>query len=177
MAALAAALGSGLEDPTEFDLSSLAKFQGVKRRQEVLAETENTTLITDFAHHPTAIRDTLSSLKKRFPDRKVVMCFEARSNTSCRKVHETEFELAFDLADEIHLGSVFRAERYASSERIDLDGMAHRLGDKAVHHSSNEVLEEVLLKRIPSMDQAVVVFFSNGSFDGVPLRLASAISP
>lgn len=175
MAALAAALGNGFEDPTEFDLTSLATFHGVKRRQEVLSESETLTVMTDFAHHPTAIRDTLLSLKDRYPNRKIVMCFEARSNTSCRKVHETEFELAFDTADEIHLGGIFRPERYSESERIDLSGMAQRLGEKACQHSSNEDLESTLLDRLAGLSDAVIIFFSNGSFDGVPQRIGQSL--
>jgi UDP-N-acetylmuramate: L-alanyl-gamma-D-glutamyl-meso-diaminopimelate ligase len=177
MAAMSAALASGLKDPTELDLSSLAGFRGVKRRQEVIAETDQLTLITDFAHHPTAVLSTIKSLRGHYPDRKLIICFEARSNTACRNIHETEFELAFDRADEIHLGAIFRAERYADSDRIDLPGMAARLGEKACAHASNEALEQMLLERLPQLNEAaVVVFFSNGSFDGVPQRVSESVA-
>lgn len=174
MAALAAALGSGLEDPTEFNVDALAAFQGVKRRQEILLQRPGLTIMTDFAHHPTAIRGTLVSLRERYPGKRLLMCFEARSNTSCRKIHETEFELAFDLADEVLLGSVFRADRYADSERIDLQGIAERLGRKASHLGTNQELARDLITRLPGIADAVVVFFSNGSFDGIPQLLSSA---
>jgi UDP-N-acetylmuramate: L-alanyl-gamma-D-glutamyl-meso-diaminopimelate ligase len=177
MAALAAALGSGRTDPVRLNLDTLSTFRGVKRRQEILAEKEGLTLMTDFAHHPTAIRETLASLRNRYPGRRLVMGFEARSNTACRKVHETAFELAFDLADEVHLGAVFRAERYADSDRIDLDGIAERLGEKACAHAANDDLESTLRQRLQQLDGAVLVFFSNGSFDGVPLRLAEVVGP
>ncbi len=177
MAALSSALASGLKDPTELDLSSLAGFLGVKRRQEILAETEKLTFLTDFAHHPTAVQSTIKSMRSRYPDRRLIICFEARSNTACRNIHETEFELAFDRADEIHLGAVFRAERYADSDRIDLPGMAERLGEKACAHGSNEALEQMLLERLPQLNEpAVVVFFSNGSFDGVPQRVSGSVA-
>lgn len=177
MAAMAAAMASGLKDPTELDLTSLGLFKGVKRRQEIIAETDKLTLITDFAHHPTAVLSTIKSMRGRYPDRKLIICFEARSNTACRKIHETEFELAFDRADEIHLGAVFRAERYAESDRIDMQGMAARLGEKACAHSSNEALEQMLLERLPKLDEtAAVVFFSNGSFDGVPQRVSASVA-
>jgi UDP-N-acetylmuramate: L-alanyl-gamma-D-glutamyl-meso-diaminopimelate ligase len=176
MAALSAALASGLKDPTELNLSALGQFHGVKRRQEVLADSDRLTVLTDFAHHPTAVRWTIKSMRGRFPDRKVIICFEARSNTACRKVHESAFELAFDRADEIHLGEVFRAECYAESDRIDLSGMAARLGEKACAHGSNKELERLLLERLPKLEEpAVVVFFSNGSFDGIPQRVARSV--
>lgn len=175
MAALAAALSSGCEDPTAFDLSALGGFHGVKRRQEILAETGSLTILTDFAHHPTAVRETLVSLRDRYPTRRLLVCFEARSNTACRKIHETAFELALDEADEVHLGAVFRAERYPDSDRIDLPGMARRLGSKACAHGTNDALERVVLGRLHLLKECVVVFFSNGSFDGVPQRVADAL--
>ena len=175
MAALSAALGMGLEDPTQLDLACLSNFKGVRRRQEVLGDTGEVVVLTDFAHHPTAIRDTLASLRQRYPDRRLVLCFEARSNTACRKIHETDFELAFDFADEVHLGSIFRAERYPQADRIDLAGIARRLGSKAWHHLDNKALEVTLNERLPKLDRTVIVFFSNGSFEGVPQRLAAAL--
>ena len=175
MAALAAALGGGLEDPTQLDLDPLSTFRGVKRRQEILFQRDDLTVMTDFAHHPTAIRETLDSLRQRFPGRRLVMCFEARSNTACRKVHETAFELAFDRADTVHLGAVFRAERYADSDRIDLPGMARRLGAKAIAHAGNAELEGTLMEQARELSGAVLVFFSNGSFDGIPLKVAAAL--
>lgn len=176
MAALAAALASKLPDPTAFDLSALSQFRGVKRRQEVLLQKDGITVLTDFAHHPTAVRETLQSLRSRFPGRHVIMCFEARSNTACRRIHETAFELAFDEADEVHLGEVFRPERYHDSERIDLVGIAERLGAKAQAHATNLALATALQSRLEEDRESVLIFFSNGSFDGVPQRLAEHLS-
>lgn len=178
MAGLAAALAGGASDPLSFSLSGMNSLSGVKRRQEVLAQSSSWTVLTDFAHHPTAVRETLHSLRARFPGRRLLMCFEARSNTSCRKIHETEFELAFDGADEVHLGAVFRPDRYPENDRIDLDAIAGRLGGKAVSHGSNTALEAALCKRLGDQDGGgVLVFFSNGSFEGVPLRIAELVGP
>ncbi len=175
MAALAAALAAGHRDPTACPLDALARFHGVRRRQEVLGTRGTLTLLTDFAHHPTAVRDTLRSLRQRFPRRRLVLCFEARSNTACRKVHEAAFELAFAEADEVHLGAVFRAERYADDDRIDLPGIARRLGAKASAHAGNAELEAAVARRLEGARDTVAVFFSNGSFDGVPQRLAARV--
>lgn len=174
MALLAAALGAGHADPLTFQPPALDRFRGVKRRQEVLAERGNLTVLSDFAHHPTAIRETLQSLRNRFPGRRLLMAFEARSNTACRKIHETAFELAFDEADVVHLGAVFRSERYPDSDRIDLPAMAARLGEKARSHGDNLKLEAALARDLRDPAPAVLVFFSNGSFDGVPQRIAES---
>jgi UDP-N-acetylmuramate: L-alanyl-gamma-D-glutamyl-meso-diaminopimelate ligase len=176
MAALGAALVSGHQDPTCFELAGLDQFSGVKRRQELLYDSAALTVLTDFAHHPTAVRETLRSLRGRFPGRPLVACFEARSNTACRKVHEAAFELALDEADEVHFGAIFRAERYPDSDRIDLPGIAARLGGKAHAHASNGDLEERLRQRLAGPGERVVVFFTNGSFDGVPQRLVASIA-
>jgi UDP-N-acetylmuramate: L-alanyl-gamma-D-glutamyl-meso-diaminopimelate ligase len=175
MAALASALASGTE-PRQFPLDALGRFRGVKRRQETLLDSPQLTLMMDFAHHPTAVRQTLQSLRGRFPGRRLVMCFEARSNTACRNIHETAFELAFDEADEVHLGAVFRPERYADGDRIDLSAMATRLGKKARAYASNSELEAGLQATLGAPQNTVIVFLSNGSFDGIPQRLAASVA-
>lgn len=176
MAALGAALAAGYSAPEHFPLGALSRFRGVKRRQETLFDSPGLTLMMDFAHHPTAVRQTLQSLRARFPDRRLVMCFEARSNTACRNVHETAFELAFDEADEVHLGAVFRPERYADGDRIDLPAMAARLGKKAHAYASNADLEAGLWATLDAPESRIMVFLSNGSFDGIPQRLAASMT-
>lgn len=171
MAVLATAFSSGIPDPTELSLESLSFFKGVRRRQEILYDKDGLTVMLDFGHHPTAIRQTLDCLRARYPRKQLIMCFEARSNTSCRSIHASEFEIAFDLADEVHLGAVYRAERYSDTERLDLEGIAERLGTKATAHLDNTILEEYLFEHLPERKNAICVFFSNGSFDRVPQQL------
>jgi UDP-N-acetylmuramate: L-alanyl-gamma-D-glutamyl-meso-diaminopimelate ligase len=176
MAAMAAAHACGLADPTALSLSALQQFRGVKRRQEILLQQPQCTLISDFAHHPTAVRATLESLRARYPQHRLIAAMEARSNTACRNTHEAAFELALDTADSVHLGAVFRPERYPSDQRIDFSAMAARLGSKATAHHSNSALQQGLLEMLRTATQAcIVVFFSNGSFDGVPAQLATAL--
>ncbi|HKJ90957.1 MAG TPA: Mur ligase family protein [Oceanipulchritudo sp.] len=174
MAGLASAFAAGHADPCSFDLSHLSQFTGVKRRQEILFKGDRLLILYDFGHHPTALRATLESLRQRYPGRHLVMAFEARSNTACRKVHESAFELAFDLADEVHLGEVFRPERYGAGDRIDLEAMARRLGEKARAHASNRNLQQCLEEQLGILrEPTVIVFFSNGSFEGIPGEIAS----
>lgn len=176
MAALGAALGSGRTDLLAFPLTALETFSGVKRRQEVLLRASQRAVIADFAHHPTAVRETLRALRQRFPEYQLHMAFEARSNTSCRKVHESAFELAFDLADGVHLGPVYRAERYAAADRMDMAGIAGRLGPKGHYYPDNQqLLDGIGQALMNTAGPALAVFFSNGSFDGVPLKLAAIL--
>lgn len=175
MAALAAARAAGCADPAAFDVSALAAFGGVKRRQELLFEDGTLALVSDFAHHPTAVAGTLKGLRARFPGREVVACFEARSNTACRKVHEAAFADAFAMADRIHFGGVFRPERYSDAERIDFSAMAAKIGPRAVAHGCNERLGERLGAELDSGGARVVCFFSNGSFDGVIARSVAQV--
>lgn len=171
MAALAAGLALFPGHPDRLRLEKLNDFQGVKRRQETLFDDDSVTIITDFAHHPSAIRQTLEALRQRYPGRTLTLCFEARSNTACRNLLEDEFEAAFGAADRIHLGEVFRAERYRDDERIDLPGIARRLGPRATAHSDNRSLLVGLKEALRKEPGQVVCFFSNGSFDGIPQQL------
>jgi UDP-N-acetylmuramate: L-alanyl-gamma-D-glutamyl-meso-diaminopimelate ligase len=156
-------------------LESLSNFKGVKRRQEILFEAEDLTILTDFAHHPTAVSATLVSLKRRFPDREVIMCHEARSNTACRKIHETDYAMSFDHSDSVFLGPVYRADRYPVSERIDMSEIAKRLGKKASAYGTNEELLLALKAHLGESGKKVVIFLSNGSFDGIPQQLAESL--
>jgi UDP-N-acetylmuramate: L-alanyl-gamma-D-glutamyl-meso-diaminopimelate ligase len=173
MAALGAARAVGLSEATELNLNCLADFKGVRRRQEILAETASQIVMTDFAHHPTAVREVLMSLKKRYEGHLLVVAFEARSNTACRNIHESEFELALDLADLVFLGEVYRAERYSQQDRIDFAGIAERLGEKARAFRSNEELGAACESLRRHQSRCVLVFLSNGSFDGIPAKVAA----
>lgn len=176
MAALAAGLAVKPEDPfCAIDLAPLARFRGVQRRQEVLAETAKTIVISDFGHHPTAILETLESLRARFPSHQLTMAWEARSNTACRKVLQDAFTQAFRAADRVHLGAVFRAERYRDDERIDLKEVAAALGPKATVYPDNAALEAGVKAELRESPKRCLVFFSNGSFDGVMGRVASSV--
>lgn len=175
MAATAGAFAMGMKDPRAFPLGALADFRGVKCRQEVLYADAERVVIRDFGHHPTAVRETLRSMRARYAGWRLVSAFEARSNTACRRIHEASFELAFDEADRVHLGEVFRPERYGEGERIDFAGMAHRLGNKAVAHASNATLAAKVAEELGDTGRQVVIFFSNGSFDGVPEEVAGGV--
>lgn len=168
MALLAAGLATNDEDPfCKINPDLLTKYRGVERRQEVLYSKNGTIVISDFGHHPTAIKGMLESLRRRHPDSKLTMVWEARSNTACRNVLQAAFAAAFSLADRVHLGAVFRAERYTDEERIDLAEIASGMNGKATVYPDNQTLKTALLASLRSDPKQCVVFFSNGSFDGI----------
>lgn len=179
MAALAAALATGLSCPTEFDLSALSRFQGVKRRQDVLHADENWTVIEDFAHHPTAVAGALEALRAAYPDRPLLACFEPRSNTAASSLFQSAFTEALSGADSIYLGAVHRADRMLPEERLDTVKMVSELqgeGRQASAFSSNALMLDQLHADIEQGAGGLVVFFSNGSFDGVQAKLVKLLA-
>jgi UDP-N-acetylmuramate: L-alanyl-gamma-D-glutamyl-meso-diaminopimelate ligase len=172
MAALTAGLALFPDDPTRLSLAALAAFRGVRRRQEVLLAGPPITVIEDFGHHPTALGETLRSFRARFPEATLTAVFEPRSNTARVKVLQEEFMAALAEADEVYLGAVNRPEKLSPEERFDVEAVAAHArsrGRLAFHAPSNAALLEILAKNaVPDQRRPrLVVFFSNGSFDGI----------
>ena len=163
-----------LDDP--FSSAALPDFsacQGVKRRQEILVDKESLVVLSDFGHHPTAIEGTLESLRARWPGRRIVACFEPRSNT-VTNVFQDRFADALSLADEALLGTVHRAEKIPADKRIDPRAMIKRIeeaGKQGRAFAQNSELADFLETQLDDRP-TLVVFFSNGSFDGVIDRFA-----
>jgi UDP-N-acetylmuramate: L-alanyl-gamma-D-glutamyl-meso-diaminopimelate ligase len=179
MAAVAAGLSLGGDSPTGMALDSLARFRGVRRRQEVLATVNGLTVMEDFGHHPTAIAETLRSFRSRFPDSQLTAVFEPRSNTARIRILQAGFERALSHADDVYLGPVNRAGKLRDDERFDPEAVAENLeaqGINARQFESNTALYDALVAdTLPAgASKRVVVFFTNGSFDGIIGRYASS---
>tara|TARA_Y100001978_G_scaffold121011_1_gene107875 strand:- start:25395 stop:26828 length:1434 start_codon:yes stop_codon:yes gene_type:complete len=163
------------EDP--FSAASLPDFsacQGVKRRQEILVEKDSRVILSDFGHHPTAIEGTLQALRARWPDHRIVACFEPRSNTAVTNVFQDRFADALSCADVVLLGAVHRAEKIPVDKRINTGVMIRRIGDAGREghaFAQNEELADHLESKLDDR-RTLVIFFSNGSFDGVMDRFA-----
>lgn len=179
MAALAAASASGcLADPTQLNLSSLNHFRGVKRRQDVLAQTASWTVIEDFAHHPTAVAEAIEALRAAHPGQRLTACFEPRSNSAVTKRFEAAFTTALAHADRIYLGPVYRSERIQPEERLDTEQIARELiqrGRTASAFVDNAALFQQLRDDVGQEENGLIVFFTNGSFDGVPKKTAGLL--
>jgi UDP-N-acetylmuramate: L-alanyl-gamma-D-glutamyl-meso-diaminopimelate ligase len=179
MAATAAGLATGDGKPTGLPLGGLANFRGVRRRQEVLVAAPQLTVIEDFGHHPTAILETLQSFRARYPGALLTAVFEPRSNTARIRTLQAGFERALSHADEVYLGPVSRAGALRENERFDSEAVAENLeaqGINARHFGSNAELHDALAAdTLPVRGRArVVVFFTNGSFDGIIGRYATS---
>ncbi|MGH7996984.1 MAG: UDP-N-acetylmuramate--L-alanine ligase [Opitutaceae bacterium] len=166
-------------DPRALRLDALDRFRGVRRRQEIKAAVGGLTIMEDFGHHPTALSETLRSLRSRFPGARLTAVFEPRSNTARGRALQTDFLTALTRADEVYLGPVNRAEKLCAEERFDAPDVAARLkaaGIDAEAFPGNAGLLDRLAARTlpPAGVRRVVVFFSNGSFDGIVARYTDA---
>jgi UDP-N-acetylmuramate: L-alanyl-gamma-D-glutamyl-meso-diaminopimelate ligase len=172
MAATAAGLALNAIDPTVLAVSGLSKFRGVKRRQEIRWDRAELTVIEDFGHHPTAIAETLKSLRACYPDRVLTALFEPRSNTARTQTMQAGFTTALAEADEVFLGAVNRAETLRADERFDAEAVMAELGVRnraSFTADTNVALLAKLKSRLDETSQSsrLVVFFTNGSFDGI----------
>jgi UDP-N-acetylmuramate: L-alanyl-gamma-D-glutamyl-meso-diaminopimelate ligase len=156
--------------------AALARFRGVKRRQELLADRGGIVVIDDFAHHPTAVEKTLASIRMRFPGRRLLACFEPRSLTAGRAFMLAGYARAFALADRAYFAPIFHRDRLAPEERLDLASLAGGLtgaGTPCMLAPDLESLFERLLAEVAPGD--VVLTMSSGSFGGLPRRFADAV--
>ena len=171
---------STLGDPPEFTLEPLARFRGVKRRQELLMDSPRLKVIEDFGHHPTALAETIASLRARHPGLTLSAVFEPRSNTARTKVLQAGFTRALGLADEVYLGAVNRAEKLKEGERFDVEAVVQHLEVQGVHACTAEtnaaLLEKLLTQTQAATKPQLVIFFTNGSFDGIIGKFVAANS-
>ena len=153
-------------------LGPLSHFRGVKRRQEVRHSAGGLTVVEDFGHHPTALGETLRSRRGRFAGARLAAVFEPRSNTARIRTLQEDFRRALSEADEVYLGPVTRPEKLGEGERFDTAAVARALagqGRKARDFASNaELFDQLCAQTLtPAGVSRVIVFFSNGSFDGI----------
>ena len=154
----------------------LASFAGVKRRLELRGIAGGVTVLDDYAHHPTAVRETLKSLRKRFPKRRIIAVYEPRSATSRRKTFQAEFADSFAHADEVIVGKLFDPSKIPPADRFDPERMAldlHQRGTKAAYIPEVETIVKQLAESAAPGD--VVCVLSSGSFDGLHDKLLDAI--
>jgi UDP-N-acetylmuramate: L-alanyl-gamma-D-glutamyl-meso-diaminopimelate ligase len=174
LAVMAAAAEQRLT-PAEIQ-AGLATFSGVKRRMEVKGEAGGVVVIDDFAHHPTAIAETLRAVRQRYPGRRVWCVLEPRSWSLRRNVFQDKLASAFDQADEIVLAEVFGADQLPAEERLD---PARLVADLARRGRRARFLPGVdaIVARVVAEARAedVVAVLSNGGFGGIHGKLLAAL--
>jgi UDP-N-acetylmuramate: L-alanyl-gamma-D-glutamyl-meso-diaminopimelate ligase len=175
-ATAAAALAAGQGVPVEAIIEALATFKSVKRRLEVRAEVAGVTVIDDFAHHPTAIRETLRALKSAYCGRRLWAVLEPRSNTLRRNVFERELVESLSLADEVVLAAVFKSDAIPVLERLEPEHVVDALNAKhvpAVLCADADAIVAEIAPRVRRGD--VVAILSNGGFGGIYTKLPLAL--
>ncbi len=153
----------------------LAGFQAVKRRQEIRARVPGVVLIEDFAHHPTAVAQTVDAIREAFPKARLWAIFEPRSITSRRKVFQEEYIKAFRRADQVILKNVQARAIDTGVELIDVRVLSESVAKSGVPSVCFDTVEEIrkyLWSEIPRTKpegeiEDVIFVMSNGSFDGL----------
>lgn len=157
--------------------SAFDTFKGIKRRMEVRGIVGGVTVLDDFGHHPTAIRETLRALRFKFPQQKVWAVFEPRSNTTRRNVFQAELAQAFADADAVVVAQVARLELLAPQERLDPARLMQDLkaaGKDAAYLPDVEAIVAHVAKGAQGGE--VVCVFSNGGFGGIHAKLLERLA-
>ena len=176
-ATAAAALAAGQGVATEAIVEALATFKSVKRRLEVRAVVDGITVIDDFAHHPTAIRETLRALRESYPGRRLWAVLEPRSNTLRRNVFELDLVESLALADRVVLAAVFKSESIPAAERLHPEHVVAALtmrGTTASLYADANAIVEAIAPELRPGD--VVAILSNGGFGDIYRKLPDAIA-
>jgi UDP-N-acetylmuramate: L-alanyl-gamma-D-glutamyl-meso-diaminopimelate ligase len=173
-AAAALAFGLGIDLPSI--QAALASFKSVKRRLEVRAVVNCVTIIDDFAHHPTAIRETLRALRSVYPGARLWAVLEPRSNTLRRKVLENDLVDSLRLADCVVLSAVYQQQRIPEAERLHPEEVVEALrahGTRAELHDGGNAIVDAIAPQLEKGD--VVAILSNGAFDGIYEKLPARL--
>lgn len=155
----------------------LLRFQGVKRRQEIVGEVKSITVIDDFAHHPTAIKKTIAAMRTRFPGRRLWAIFEPRSHTSRRNIFQKDFIDALKGADRVVIAGVYKSELIPEAEQLDPKKIADTLflmGPDAHYIPDTPSILEYVTRNIDHHD--VVLIMSNGGFDNIHHKLLERLA-
>ncbi len=155
----------------------LAEFKSVKRRMQVRGQVRGVTVIDDFAHHPTAVGETLKAARQKYPGHRIVAVFEPRSYTAQQRIFQQGFEQGLSNADQIVIAGLFHPERYTAETAISPDEMAQNLrraGREADYIPAPDQIVAHLTERLIAGD--VVVIMSNGSFGGIHEKLLRSLA-
>ncbi|MBW2208192.1 MAG: UDP-N-acetylmuramate:L-alanyl-gamma-D-glutamyl-meso-diaminopimelate ligase, partial [Deltaproteobacteria bacterium] len=151
-------------------------FTGIKRRQEIKGEKGGILVLDDFAHHPTAVRETILAVRERYRSRRLIAVFEPRSNSSRRNIFQEAYAGAFDNADRVYIPEPPLMEKISPEERFSSSKLVKDLEQKGLHATycpHTESLIRELLQQSRKGD--VILVMSNGAFDNLPDRLLNGL--
>jgi UDP-N-acetylmuramate: L-alanyl-gamma-D-glutamyl-meso-diaminopimelate ligase len=157
--------------------AGLEAFRGVRRRQEVRGTVGGVTVVDDFAHHPTAVEKTLEAVAGSFPGARLLACFEPRSNTSRRNVHQDAYPGVWSLAGQVFVLRPAPTDRVPEAERLDVDRLVREIAAGGVPARACGAVEE-MVEAVTAVARPgdVVVAMSNGAFGGIWDRLLAALA-
>jgi UDP-N-acetylmuramate: L-alanyl-gamma-D-glutamyl-meso-diaminopimelate ligase len=166
--ALARAEGASLEAIRR----AVRSFRGVKRRQELVGMAQGVRIMSDFAHHPTAVQLTVTAIRKQFPEQALHVCFEPRSSSSRRRAFADAFAASFDAASAVYVGPLFQPEKIPESDRLDTVQLARGIAARGVKARAFEdigaLAEAVLDAAVPG---DTVLMLTSGAFGGLAEKL------
>jgi UDP-N-acetylmuramate: L-alanyl-gamma-D-glutamyl-meso-diaminopimelate ligase len=151
---------------------ALETFKGIARRQEIRGEARGIKVVDDFGHHPTAIAQTLTALRYRYPHHRLWAIFEPRSNTTRRAVFQHELPNALKLADGVFISQVAKLEQIPEAERLNPEAVVEtiaKLGKPAFYERDADAIVERITPLLRKND--IVTVFSNGGFDNIHAKL------
>jgi UDP-N-acetylmuramate: L-alanyl-gamma-D-glutamyl-meso-diaminopimelate ligase len=174
LAAIAIASEAGVSAERMAD--GLREFAGVKRRLEIVGVADGVTVYDDFAHHPTAVAETLAGLRASNPEARIWAVFEPRSASSCRRVFQDDFARAFDGANEVVLAPVFRST-LPDAERLSIPQLVDDLRCRGLSAREAASIDDIV-NRIAAEHRPgdLVVVMSNGGFGGIHQKLLRALA-
>jgi len=174
LSVIAAARGLGLS--FEELRKGLGTFSGVKRRQEIRGEPGGIMVVDDFAHHPTAVRETIAAVHHRYPERRLWAIFEPRSNTSRRNIHQEDYAHAFTGAARASLKVPERHDKVPVDQELDVRKLVEDLKAQGIAaEGASDVQTLVDLVARESRPGDVLLVMSNGAFGGFIDKLLTAL--
>jgi UDP-N-acetylmuramate: L-alanyl-gamma-D-glutamyl-meso-diaminopimelate ligase len=172
----AIAVADTLTIPVEAIARAFESFEGVKRRQEIRGEKSGITVMDDFAHHPTAVRETLRAVKPFYPNGRLIAVFEPRTNSSMRNIFQNIYPLSFDDADIICIRQPSLIDKIPPKERFSSQQLVNDLkfkGKDAHYFPDTDKIIDFLITEARSGD--LILVMSNGGFDNIHERLLSVL--
>jgi UDP-N-acetylmuramate: L-alanyl-gamma-D-glutamyl-meso-diaminopimelate ligase len=165
-----------METTTSATREGLESFAGVRRRLQLRCRIQGIRIFEDFAHHPTAVRETLQTIRNSFHPERVWAIYEPRSATSRRNIFQREIAEALGLADCVALPDLFKPEKIPANERLDETQLVEdlrRMGRAAWNLGSVEGIIRKVCEEARSGD--IIVILSNGGFGGIYEKLPAAL--
>jgi UDP-N-acetylmuramate: L-alanyl-gamma-D-glutamyl-meso-diaminopimelate ligase len=174
LAAIAVATEVGIRPERIED--GLRAFAGVKRRLEVVGVAGGVTVYDDFAHHPTAVAETLAGLRASNPQARIWAVFEPRSASSCRRVFQDDFARAFEGANEVLIAPIFRS-KLPEAERLSVGQLVRDLNGRGLHAREAESIDDIVAGIAREHRPGdLVVLMSNGGFGGIHQKILRALA-